>query len=301
MVPILFDTDIGSDIDDAVALGYLLRQPECELVGITTVSGEAQRRAALADAVCRAAGRTDIPIHAGIEQPLVGPLKQPACPQAEVLDKFDHTPPQDYPLGDAIDFMRRTIRGRPGEITLLAVGPMTNLGTLFAVDREIPSLLKGIVLMCGQFMGAKGRWTRAEWNALNDPEATHIVYSARPAAHLSIGLDVTAQCRLDVDKSVSRFERAGGPLEVVAAAMAVWGSGSKKSTYHDPLAAAVIFQPDLVTTVKGLVRVDIRSDLATGMTVFSPNGDEKPHDIAKTVKPDAFFKHYFEVVGAPIS
>lgn len=63
-IPVLFDTDIGSDIDDAVALGYLLNQPRCELVGITTVSGEARERAALADAICRAAGRRDIPIRA---------------------------------------------------------------------------------------------------------------------------------------------------------------------------------------------------------------------------------------------
>jgi purine nucleosidase len=64
-VPVILDTDIGSDIDDAVCLAYLLRQPKCELLGVTTVSGKVLERAALADAVCRAAGRRDIPIHAG--------------------------------------------------------------------------------------------------------------------------------------------------------------------------------------------------------------------------------------------
>ena len=67
-IPLLFDTDIGSDIDDAVCLAYLLRQPRCELLGVTTVSGQPRARAALADAVCQAAGRRDIPIHAGSEQ-----------------------------------------------------------------------------------------------------------------------------------------------------------------------------------------------------------------------------------------
>lgn len=62
--PVILDTDIGSDIDDALCLAYLLRQPRCEFVGITTVTGEAQQRAMLADAVCRAAGREDIPITA---------------------------------------------------------------------------------------------------------------------------------------------------------------------------------------------------------------------------------------------
>lgn len=75
-LPLLLDTDIGTDIDDAVALAYLLRQPRCELLGITTVTGEADKRAALADAVCRAAGRTDIPIHVGTQMPLlVAPAK----------------------------------------------------------------------------------------------------------------------------------------------------------------------------------------------------------------------------------
>ena len=70
-IPVLLDTDIGSDIDDAVALAYLLKQPRCDLLGVTTVTGEPTKRAMLADAICQAAGRTDIPIHVGTEAPLL--------------------------------------------------------------------------------------------------------------------------------------------------------------------------------------------------------------------------------------
>src|SRR5688572_6213654 len=93
--PILFDTDIGSDIDDAVCLAYLLAQPDCELVGITTVSGQPTMRAALADAVCRASRRDEVAIHAGAELTVNGAVMQPHCPQGSVLSSFEHRSPDE--------------------------------------------------------------------------------------------------------------------------------------------------------------------------------------------------------------
>src|SRR5947209_13445170 len=89
-IPVLLDTDIGSDIDDALCLAYLLRQPWCELIGITTVSGEPERRAMLADAVCRAEGRSGIPIHSGSPLPLLLPQRQVEAPQAAILPRWRH-------------------------------------------------------------------------------------------------------------------------------------------------------------------------------------------------------------------
>jgi purine nucleosidase len=196
-VPILLDTDIGSDIDDAVCLAYLLAQPRCELLGITTVSGQPRVRASLVDAVCQAAGRRDIPIHAGAERGMgTGEVVQPEVPQAAVLANVPHRAPEQFPSGTAVEFLRQSIRARPHQLTLLAIGPMTNLGLLFTIDPEIPRLLKALVLMCGVFIDKSPGMPAREWNALCDPVATHLTYHAKAAPHLSIGLDVTGKCRM---------------------------------------------------------------------------------------------------------
>src|SRR5438105_11838794 len=94
-VPVLLDTDIGSDIDDAVALAYLLRQPRCELVGITTVTGNVIQRAACAEILCRAVGREAVPIHCGAEKPLLFGPGQPNVPQFEAIRH--RSPRLDWP------------------------------------------------------------------------------------------------------------------------------------------------------------------------------------------------------------
>src|SRR5689334_3389143 len=115
---VLLDTDIGSDIDDAVCLAYLLAQPECELLGITTVSGEPEHRAMLASALCNVAG-VHVPIFPGVAAPLLGPQRQPRAPQAAALSRWAHE--STFGRGQAIEFMRQTIRAHPGEVTLLAI------------------------------------------------------------------------------------------------------------------------------------------------------------------------------------
>src|SRR6185369_15494299 len=96
---VIYDTDIGSDIDDAVALAYLLAQPECELLGITTVTGQAAQRAQLASALCLNAGR-EIPIFPGREVPLLVPQLQPLAPQAAAVRRWRHA--ADFPRGEAV-------------------------------------------------------------------------------------------------------------------------------------------------------------------------------------------------------
>src|SRR5512145_3039577 len=148
-IKLLLDTDIGSDIDDAVCLAYLLANPMCELQGITTVTGEGEKRAQIASALCKVAGK-QVPIYVGREEPLLPGLKwQPKCPQADALSRWPHD--VDFPRGQAVEFLRRKIRAYPGEVTLLAIGPLTNVAALFAADAEIPSLLKSLVLMGGVF------------------------------------------------------------------------------------------------------------------------------------------------------
>src|SRR5512142_934736 len=117
MTKILLDTDIGTDVDDAVALAYLLSHPDCELLGITTVTGEAVKRASLASAVCRAAGK-DVPIYPGAEHPMQDKQRQPLAQQAAVLPRWSHQ--SDFPNGHAVDFLADTIRAHPSEVKLLS-------------------------------------------------------------------------------------------------------------------------------------------------------------------------------------
>ncbi len=292
---VILDTDIGSDIDDAVCLGYLLRQPRCELLGITTVSGQPRLRAAMADAVCTAAGRRDIPIHSGHDLSMIGrEVIQPHVPQAALLPRFAHRPPESFPERTAVEFLRQQIHLHPGEITLIAIGPMTNLGILFNVDPECAKLLKRLVLMCGVFRAPPPGWGPSEWNARLDPYATRVVYQTTVAEHISIGLDVTMKCELPYADAVAAFRRAGGPLDVVAAATEIW---SHPVIFHDPLTAAFAFNPGLLRLARGQVTVELGSPRSAGITWFDA-GVSGPHQVAEQVEVDAFYAEYFTVVGA---
>lgn len=289
-IPVLLDTDIGSDIDDAVALAYLLRQPRCELLGITTVSGQPNKRAMLADAVCRAGGRDDIPVHVGTEAPLLIAPRQPEAPQAEALT--DRWPHRDFPPENtAVDFLRQMIRSRPGEITLLTIGPLTNIALLFALDPEIPSLLKGLTLMGGYFYTP-----RLEWNILCDPHAAARVFAA-PVRMTAVGIDVTGRCTLSADECRRRFAQAGGALELVSAMAEVWFRHAPRITFHDPLAAALLFDETLCRMEPQKAEVELTSTRLLGLTPLDYDAAEKPHQIAADVDPDAFFAHYFGVTG----
>lgn len=294
-IPILFDTDIGGDIDDAVALAYLLRQPRCELLGITTVTGEPDKRAMLADAVCRAFGRNDMPIFSGVARPILVEQVHKEAPQAAVLPQWSHR--SSFAPNAAIDFLRQTIRSRPGEITLLSVGPMTNIGLLYAIDPQIPTLLKAHVLMGGHYFNrAVGGRGPLETNATGDPHATAIVFAAEVPSVTCIGLDVTTHCSMPADDCRRRFSE--GPLRIVGEMAEVWFRKRPTITFHDPLAAAVIFEPDLCRYVTGRVCIELKDEKRMGFTAFEPDAKPARHRIATEVQADRFFEHYFSTLSA---
>jgi purine nucleosidase len=293
-IPLLFDTDIGSDIDDAVALAYLLKQPECDLLGIATVTAEPEKRAMLADAVCRAFGRTDVPIFSGAARPMLVKQKQTGAEQAAVLPKWPHK--DAFAPNAAVDFLRQTIRSRPGEITLLSVGPLTNVGLLYALDPQIPTLLKAHVLMGGHFLNrAAGGYQPTEWNAICDPHATAVVFSADVPAITCVGLDVTTHCTMPADECRRRFSK--GPLAIVGEMAEVWFQRRPMITFHDPLAAALVFEPDLCTFTTGRVEVELQSDRLAGFTHFASNAEPNRHRVAATVEANRFLEHYFATVN----
>jgi inosine-uridine nucleoside N-ribohydrolase len=284
-VKILLDTDIGSDIDDAVCLAYLLANPACELLGITTVTGNTVARASMASVLCRIA-KKDIPIHPGRAQPLLIEQQQPNVPQAAALARWDHD--TDFSKGEAVEFLRRTIRANPGEVVLLGIGPLTNIAALFAADEEIPKLLKGLVLMCGEFFqGNSG----LEWNAKLDPAATAVVYRARPPFHRSVGLDVTTKVTLPADEVRRKFQAP--LLRPVLDFAEVWFQHAKVITFHDPLAATTIFDEAICGFEAGRVEIELKSDHLAGATLWYPGDLSEHHEVATTVNASRFFEHYF--------
>jgi inosine-uridine nucleoside N-ribohydrolase len=289
MHKVILDTDIGSDIDDAVCLAYLLANPRCDLLGITTVTGEPEKRAAMAGALCQVAGK-HVPIYPGAALTLLNGQRQPECSQAVALERWSH--PSDFPNGAAIDFLRHTIRANPGEVTLLAIGPMTNVALLFRSDPEIPALLKELVLMCGVFTNRRAGVGPLEWNALVDPHATAIVYNTPLAVHRSIGLDVTTQVTLPAAEVRARFSHP--LLRPVLDFAEVWFQSRPQITFHDPLAATTLFNEQVCTFERGQVTVELTSPRFAGHTHWAP-GPTTPHEVALEVDPEAFFSEYFSV------
>ena len=288
---VLFDTDIGTDIDDAVCLAYLLAQPACELLGITTVSGESTKRAMLASALCRAAGK-DVPIYPGAEIPLLIEQRQPKAQQADALGDRPHG--RDFPQGAAIEFLRQTVRAHPGEITLVAVGPLTNIGLLFRADPEIPRMLKGLVLMCGQFFGRAAGRGPVEWNASCDPHAAAIVYQSTVANHRSHGLDVTQQVTMSAKEVRARFQV---PLlrPVAAFAEVFFQRRRRTSPSTILLAATTVFDDRICTFATGNVQVELENQQLAGFMHWQEDDATGHHQVADTVDADRFFAHYFSV------
>lgn len=144
MEKILLDTDIGGDIDDAICLAYLLKEPKCDLLGITTVCGESEKRASVADAVCKAAGRS-VPIVAGFDRPMQPIPVYPAPDGAAALKNWEHG---EFEKGDAPRFLYQKIKDNPGEVTLIATGYMTNVAAMFQKYPDAKAGRHGRDLFC---------------------------------------------------------------------------------------------------------------------------------------------------------
>jgi len=291
MTKVLLDTDIGTDVDDAVALAYLLSHPDCELLGITTVTGEPEKRASLASVLCQAAGK-DIPIYPGADHPMQGEQRQPLAQQAAALPRWPHE--TSFPMNQAVDFLADTIRSQPGQVTLLTIGPLTNIGMLFNTHPDVAELLAGFVMMGGNFDETGPQAGRIEWNVAGDLLASEIVYKAPVRLHRSLGLNVTQQVMMSADDVREKFST---PLLRPVLDMAeIWFAGFYPFiTYHDPLAAATIFEPELCSYQQGIVKVDDTEK--PGRTIWQPTGPDAPHQVAMTVDVDRYFQHFFSILG----
>lgn len=285
MEKILLDTDIGGDIDDAICLAYLLREPKCELIGITTVCGEPEKRAAVADAICRAAGKK-IPIVAGLDSTMQPIPVYPTPDGAEELKFWQHI---TYEKADAPAFLYQKIKENPHEITLIGIGNMTNIATLFTTYPDAAELLKGLYIMNGYFGEEPLPEPWYNWNAWADPLASKIVFATNIAVHRTVPLEVTDSLTIEAEQAEILFRADSDLMKAVFSFGNAWLESSDKLTLHDPLAAVCVFYPDICQFERGNVQVETEQENNMGGTTFLPtiNGNA---EIAKSVDRERFYR-----------
>ena len=288
----LLDTDIGNDNDDCMALAYLLHQSEIDLLGITTVTGESVRRAMLADAMCRLAGKR-IPIYPGCETPILGPLLQSRVNPEEAAQTARFLHAEQFPRCRALEFLRENIEAYPHEIVLAAIGPLTNIGLLFAAYPHLPGLLKALVVMGGRFFHTADfdtkKWGHVEWNIKGDPYAASIVFSAPVPALYATGVEISCRFRIPGHRAA----RAVAPvpcLRPIAPVIQHW----EYAWFHDPLALWAYINREKVAWARGTIQVSLGD--ALGAVHFSPSATG-PCRVLTAADEALFFRSYAQSLG----
>ncbi len=307
---LILDTDIGDDIDDALALGLICRCPEVELLGVSTVFGNTTARARQARTVLAAAGADyrNIPVAVGCERPM-SPHPFSDRGMGDMGD-CSHVPNQDgtclaekdlAPLDrrHGADLLIETIMSHaPGEVIPVTIGAMTNMALALVKERKLAGHLKKILVMAGEF-----RAPFAEWNVRCDPEAAAVVFGSGVAIDLipwHVGYVVTF-APADVD----RLEAAGGDLpKRLHAAIGAWqsaghhGSNNKPMpNLYDPMTIVSFIRPELCQWRTGRVKVELRGESTYGFTTFRAD-ENGPHRVAWDADRDASIGFYLDRVTA---
>jgi purine nucleosidase len=308
-VPLILDVDTG--IDDSLALLYAAASPEAELVGVTCVSGNVEARQVAINtlAVLELAGRQDVEVALGREIPLERPLETTPETHGPRGIGYAELPPPSRQLSkrNGVDLLLEVSAARPGEITVVSLGPLTNVAVALQRDPSLPSRLRRLVLMGGAYGGQGNTTPTTEWNIHCDPEAARMVFRSWAEAiatdpsierPLALGLDVTEQARIDPEHVVRLASRAGSSpdeslaLDATGDPMAPTRSiasnpvvrfladalrfyfefhrkydGFYGAFIHDPLVVAAALDPGLVESEALYVDVETRGELTTGMTV----------------------------------
>jgi len=242
---VIIDTDIGDDIDDAFALGLALQSPEFRLLGITTAFGDTKLRAQLAVRLLDAVGRGDIPVVAGVET-----APRTKFTQAKYAEGGDAKQIQP---GSAPDFILGEIRKHPGQITLIAIGPQTNLGAAIEKDPATFRKLKRIVMMGGSvYRGYAGGAPDPEWNILCDIPAAQKVFTSGVPLYV-MPLDATI-LKLDDIKRKALFDYRSPLTAQLVELYKEWGQPTP--TLFDPMAVGYAAKPDLCPTTALQIAVD---------------------------------------------
>ncbi|HEY1159116.1 MAG TPA: nucleoside hydrolase [Terracidiphilus sp.] len=250
----ILDTDIGDDIDDAFALALALRSPELRILGVTTEYGDTELRARLLDRYLGAVGRGDIPVAAGVPTPHTNVFTQAAY--------ASHEPEGKHP--DGVEILLGQIRAHPGEITLMAIGPLVNVQAAIERDPATFRKLKRVVMMGGSiyrgYDGQNGerRPADAEWNINRDPAGARALLAAGVPVFM-MPLDST-QVHLETKDREAIFAHGSPLTDQLTLLYHQWLAGTvghpSAPTLFDPVAVAYAVRPELCPATPLRLEVD---------------------------------------------
>jgi purine nucleosidase len=274
MPRIVIDTDPG--IDDALALFFALAAPDVQLEAVTTVSGnvsvEKTTRNALS--LLELAGRSDVPVARGADRPLLRPAVYADYVHGRNgVGDVELPAPQHKPAAlHAVETLIQTILGAPGEITLVALGPLTNLALAARVEPRLAEAVREVVIMGGALRVSGNVSPAAEFNIYADPHAAQIVFSAGWPLRL-VSLDVTQQTVMTREQFAA-LAKTNHPVTRTIQAMTDFyyddfagPRGIDSFSMHDPLCVAAALHPDLIEWQRAYVEVELTGELTSGATV----------------------------------
>ena len=296
---VILDTDIGTDVDDAMALALAALSPEITLEGITTVYGDVRLRARMAVKILRMLGREDVPVMAGSAHVLLRnrPIWWLGHEGEGLLTAEDDA--LSYDSRHAVDFIIRTVMDNPGEITLVAIGPFTNLAIALAREPRVAQNVKNIIIMGGSArLGSNGMELEyIDHNVKCDPEAAALLF-ASGAPVMMCGYDVTRQVLIRT-ADVERLDATHDPLNIAMARMIrKWLDWWKRdfTAMNDPLCVALAFDPTICRGRRMNVHVEYDHRHPTGHTICElPETPWTPPDELNQQKPEPSVQVCLEV------
>lgn len=296
MTAIIIDTDIGTDFDDAMAISLAMYAPGLDIKGITTVYGNTSIRAQLAKKLTQLGRCANIPIYAGLEQTLllnrqiawIGHEGEGVLDEEEVV----------YESGSAVDFIISTVMENPGQITLVPIGPLTNIAAAIIHEPRIIQNVKEIVMMGGYARtGALPEFVNpCDWNIICDPEAASVVFRSGIPITM-VGLDVTYWVSVSRDEFKRQLAMDNPLHNALHELLQRWLAHLNKETafMHDPLTVAVVMDRSIVTTKKMRIEVEYDQRQKAGTTIATPD-DHGNVDVCCEVDIERFKKLLFSTI-----
>ncbi|VFQ79762.1 unnamed protein product [Cuscuta campestris] len=313
---IIIDTDPG--IDDAMAILMAFQTPHLEILGLTTVFGNVYTQDATRNALllCEIAGHPDVPVAEGSHEPLKGggPRIADFVHGVDGLGNINLPPPKSKKVDkSAAEFLVDNVSKYPGEVSILALGPLTNLALAVKRDSSFANKVKRVVILGGAFFALGNVNPAAEANIYGDPEAADIVFTSGANIDV-IGINITTQVQL-TDSDLDKLRQSKGRYAQFICDTCkfyrdwhVMSDGIHGIFLHDPVSFVALVRPDLFSFRKGVVRVETQG-VCAGHTLMdlglkkwnssNPWSGYSPVSVAWTVEVDEVVNYVKNMLMKP--